>query len=129
VICLNPTSSLAEAVGGTPGERVGALVRAASGRRLGSEARKLREEGTEVIILQPDAEDIAKMGFNLMARGRRVEVLEQSRRSVALALRELRGTKAVLPSRSRPTGRGPARAARTSPARGASSRSGRRRAA
>src|SRR3954470_20595426 len=44
VVCLNPTSSLAEAMGGTPAERVGAALRGMSGRRLGREARKLREE-------------------------------------------------------------------------------------
>jgi NTE family protein len=107
VICLNPTSSLAEAMGGTPAERVGALVRGASGRRLGREARKLRDEGTEVLIVQPCEDDLAAMGVNLMARGRRVAVLEGARRTTALALRELRGSGQLMPERNR---------ARTAPA-------------
>jgi NTE family protein len=101
VICLNPTSSLAEAMGGTPAERVGAAMRAWSGRRLGHEARKLREEGSELLLLQPSHEDVAGMGLNLMARGRRVEVLERARRTTALALRELRGTDQLMPGRNR----------------------------
>jgi NTE family protein len=101
VICLNPTSSLAEAIGGTPAERVGALVRGASGRRLGREARKLRDEGTEVLIVQPCEDDLAAMGVNLMARGRRVAVLEGARRTTALALRELRGSGQLMPERNR----------------------------
>jgi NTE family protein len=100
VVCLNPTSSMAEALGGTPAERVGALMRGVSGRRLGHEARKLREEGTEVLLLQPTKDDVAGMGINLMARGRRVDVLERARRTTALALRELRGSERLMPGRS-----------------------------
>jgi NTE family protein len=89
-------------MGGTPAERVGALVRGMAGRRLGREARKLREEGTELLLIQPSAEDVGGMGLNLMARGRRVAVLERSRKTTALALRELRGTDQLLPERNRP---------------------------
>ena len=110
VVCLNPTSSLAEIAGGTPAERVGGLVRGLSGRRLGREARKLRAEGTELLLIQPSQEDIAGMGVNLMARGRRVDVLERARKTTALALREMRGTDQLMPGRTR--GRGPAGASR-----------------
>ena len=110
VVCLNPTSTVAEAVGGTPGERVGAVFRAMSGRRLGHEARKLREEGTEVLLIQPSADDVAVMGLNMMARGRRVEVMERACRTTALALRELRGADELMPE---PTRKRPARRART----------------
>jgi NTE family protein len=106
VICLNPTSSVAEAMGGTPAERVGAVMRGISGRRLGREARTLREEGTELLLIQPSAEDVAEMGLNLMARGRRVAVLERARKTTALALRELRGTDQLMPERNRPRRRG-----------------------
>ncbi|HEU4974143.1 MAG TPA: patatin-like phospholipase family protein [Baekduia sp.] len=108
VVCLNPMSSLAEAIGGTPAERVGALVRSASGRRLGREARRLREQGTEVLMVQPSEHDLAVMGLNLMARNRRVEVLERARRTTALALRELRGTRRLMPPRTRRTAAAPA---------------------
>jgi NTE family protein len=112
VVCLNPTSSLAETMGGTPAERIGGLVRGASGRRLGHEARKLRAEGTDVLLIQPTGDDVAGMGMNLMARGRRVDVLERARRTTALALRELRDTDAVLPARRRPARAAAAPAAR-----------------
>ncbi|HET6505842.1 MAG TPA: patatin-like phospholipase family protein [Baekduia sp.] len=104
VICLNPTSSLAELAGGTPAERVGGLVRGLSGRRLGREARKLRAEGTELLLVQPSEEDVVGMGLNLMARGRRVEVMERARKTTALALRELRGSGRLMPERNRRRG-------------------------
>ena len=47
VVCLNPMSSLAQISGGSPGDRAAALMRAAAGRRLGREARKLRDERHE----------------------------------------------------------------------------------
>ena len=45
VVCLNPMSSLAPGAGGSPADRFAALMRSAAGRRLGHEARKLREAG------------------------------------------------------------------------------------
>lgn len=101
VVCLNPTSSLAEVLGGSPAERVGGVIRGLSGRRLGHEARKVRDEGAEVLLIQPSAEDIGAMGLNLMARGRRVEVLERARRTTALALRDMRGGQQLMPPRKR----------------------------
>ena len=54
VICLNPTSTLE---GGAPGanllDRFLDLNRAASGRRLGSEAKRVRAGGTRVVLIQP----------------------------------------------------------------------------
>src|SRR5436190_14396638 len=46
VICLNPTSSLHPTHAWNPGERVAASLRKVSGRRLGSETKKLRALGT-----------------------------------------------------------------------------------
>ena len=91
VIVLNPMSSRARAAGGGPINKVAGAMRASAGRRLGNEVRKLREEGTEVLVLQPTADDLQVMGANLMARGRRAEVLEMARRSTALDLRSKRG--------------------------------------
>jgi NTE family protein len=102
VIALSPMTSLAEVPCRTPGERLAGAMRRAAGRRLGREARKLRERGTEVLILQPVAEDLAVMGPNLMARDRREEVTERAVRTTARQLRRRRtrpGT--VLPPRSR----------------------------
>jgi NTE family protein len=87
-ICLNPTSSLDVMRSRTPLERLAALTRSASGRRLGSEARKLRDRGTEVILIQPTAEDLARMGPNLMRPSGRNEVIATSRRTTAERLRE-----------------------------------------
>ena len=53
VICLNPTSSLHPTRAWNPVERVASVFRDASGRRLGSEAKKLRARGTEVVLIQP----------------------------------------------------------------------------
>jgi NTE family protein len=99
VICLNPMSSLAQATGGSPADRMAAIMRAAAGRRLGHEARKLREAGTRVLILQPGEHDVPLMGFNLMSGARRLEVMEQARRSVATELRAARARRAPLPER------------------------------
>jgi NTE family protein len=111
VVCLNPMSSLAAAIGGSPAERLGAAFRAMTGRRLGHEARKLREAGTEVLIIQPGREDIALMGLNLMSGTRRVQVMEQARKSVARELRRLRLRDATLPrARRRSVSRRPAAA-------------------
>jgi NTE family protein len=100
VICLNPMSSLAQATGGSPADRMAAIMRASAGRRLGHEARTLREAGTRVLILQPGEQDVGLMGFNLMSGARRLEVMEQARRSVANELRGMRARRAPLPARS-----------------------------
>jgi NTE family protein len=123
VICLNPMSSLAQATGGSPADRMAAIMRAAAGRRLGREARKLREAGTRVLILQPAAQDVGLMGFNLMSGARRLEVMEQARRSVASELRGIRAGRGPLPDSA---GRRRGRTARTGAGR---ARGPRRRAA
>src|SRR6185436_20880254 len=97
----NPMSSLAQATGGSPADRMAAIMRSAAGRRLGHEARKLREAGTRVLLLQPGEQDVALMGFNLMSGGRRLEVMEQARRSVANELRAVRARRAPMPERTR----------------------------
>ncbi len=89
VICLNPTSTLE---GGAPGanllDRFLDLNRAASGRRLGSEAKRVRAGGTRVVLIQPTTEDLAVIGRNLMSGRRRNEVIETAMRTVAEAVRE-----------------------------------------
>jgi NTE family protein len=88
VICLNPTSSLHSVPRRRPIERLNAFMRAASGRRLGSEARALRASGTEVVLIQPQADDLELMGGNLMSRRRRHELIELATRTVAAQLKE-----------------------------------------
>jgi len=99
VVCLNPMSSVAPVAGGSPADRFARVMRAAAGRRLGHEARKLRAEGTDVLILQPGRDDCALMGVNLMSGSRRVQVMEQARKSTARELHRLRGTQ-LLPARA-----------------------------
>lgn len=98
VVCLNPMSSVAPVAGGSPADRFARLMRAAAGRRLAHEARKLRAEGTNVLILQPGRDDCALMGLNLMSGSRRVQVMEQARKSTARELHRLRGAD-LLPAR------------------------------
>jgi NTE family protein len=112
VVCLNPMSSLAQVTPRTAGDRVAAVMRAQAGRRLGSEAKKLRERGKEVLILQPTADDLAIMGPNLMSRDRREEVIERAVRTTGRQLRRLRTRDGVtLPQRSRTRRTRPARTA------------------
>jgi len=87
VICLNPTSSLESSPVRHPLHRLNAYMRSASGRRLGNETKTLRAEGTEVVLIQPLADDLRFMGGNLMSRRRRHEVLELATRTVARQLR------------------------------------------
>jgi NTE family protein len=100
VICLNPTSSLHPTRAWNPLERLARTVRDASGRRLGSEAKKLRARGTEVILIQPTGDDLAAMGPNLMSGKDRNPVIATARRTVAaqLAAAENRELLAELPA-------------------------------
>lgn len=97
VICLNPTSSRDGA--GAPLVR---YFRAQAGRRLGREAKRVEAAGTEVVLIQPVAEDLDVMGVNLMASVRRQDVAERARQTTGWQLRDL-GTKlAGLPTGSAP---------------------------
>ena len=90
VICLNPTSTRVAAGAGLRGvnplDRVMGLNRAASGRRLGSEAKRVRAGGSEVVLIQPTSEDLAVIGNNLMSGKRRNQIIDTARRTVARAL-------------------------------------------
>jgi NTE family protein len=88
VIALNPMSSLHAGAPRTLGERFAYTIRQASGRRLGNEAKRLREAGIEVILIQPTVHDLDVMGTNLMSRSRRHEVIESGVRSVSEHLRD-----------------------------------------
>jgi NTE family protein len=88
VVCLNPTSSLHPPLAWNPAERIAAATRAMSGRRLGSEAKKLRAKGTGVVLIQPTEEDLEQMGPNLMSRRNRNPVIETAIRTVGAQLNE-----------------------------------------
>jgi NTE family protein len=86
VICLNPLSG-APGSPADPRDWLGALSRGANGRRLAHEARKLRRLGTEIVTIEPTAEDLRAMGRNLMSTGRRRQVIETAERTVLEQLR------------------------------------------
>jgi NTE family protein len=87
VLALNPMSSLHAEAPRTLGERFAVTIRQASGRRLGSEAKRLRAAGTEVLLIQPTVHDLDAMGSNLMSRSRRHEVIETAVQTVSDHLR------------------------------------------
>ena len=87
VICLNPLSTLERSRPLNPLDWAGVLSRDANGRRLGHEARKVRAYGTEVILIQPTADDLKAMGRNLMSPDRRDEVIVTAERTVTEQLR------------------------------------------
>ncbi len=86
VICLNPMSSLHQPRRLTA--RVAATLRSRAGRRLGKEARVLRERGTKVILVQPTRDDLEVMGSNYMSGGRRNQVIETAIETVGAQLRQ-----------------------------------------
>jgi NTE family protein len=87
VLALNPMSSLHAAAPRTLGERWAWQLRQAAGRRLGSEAKRVRASGAEVILIQPTVHDLDVMGGNLMSSRRRHEVIETATRTVTEHLR------------------------------------------
>jgi NTE family protein len=89
VLCLNPLSSRPAELRRAGRGRVRGGMRRSTGRRLGWEAARLAERGTDVVLLQPVAEDLAVMGGNLMSTARRHLVLETAQRTVAQQLESL----------------------------------------
>ena len=90
VICLNPTSTLHPIRAINPRDAVTIFFRRASGRRLGSEAKKIRTNGADVVLIQPTGDDLKAMGPNLMRSANRNLVIEVARRTVAEQLRDPR---------------------------------------
>ena len=89
VICLNPTSTLHPIRAINPRDAFNIVFQRASGRRLGSEVKKLRASGTEVVLIQPLHEDLHAMGPNLMRTSNRNQVIEVARETVARQLAEV----------------------------------------
>ncbi len=88
VVALNPMSSLQPGLPTTIVGRVERRIRAAMGRRLGREARRLRARGVRLLLIQPEAEDLEAMGINLMDPTRRTDVLHTAIRTVERRLNE-----------------------------------------
>ncbi len=104
VICLNPTSSLHPTRAWNPLEWGARTIRGQTGRRLGTEARTMRERGTEVVLVQPLAEDLAAMGPNLMSRDNQQRTIEVAYETVKRQLDESANASvmAKLPRAARP---------------------------
>jgi NTE family protein len=88
VIALNPMSSLDNITPRGLPARLAVRARTMIGRRLGSEARRLRDAGTEVMLIQPTAADLEVMGPNPMNGRRRRAVMAAARRTMAARLRD-----------------------------------------
>src|SRR5262249_60018397 len=101
VICLNPMSSMAQITGGSAGDRVGALMRSLTRKRLDHELEKVLASGTEVVCLEPTRDDVRVMGLNMMSSARRFEVADVARRTTAQELRVLRARGVTLPGEAR----------------------------
>lgn len=86
VVCLNPMSTSDVGHGLSPAGRLASLVRGNVGRRLAEEARRLRQAGKRVLLLQPTAADLEVMGFNYMSGKRRQQVLETAVMTTTAAL-------------------------------------------
>jgi NTE family protein len=87
VICMNPLSGRVAPRARDPLGWLPAIARRVNRRRLEHEVRKVRRFGTDVVVLEPTAEDLAVMGLNWMSAERRREVIETAERTVAEQLR------------------------------------------
>ena len=83
VVCLNPLSTRPDELAKSGRGALRGRMRRVTGRRLGWEARRLAQLGTDVVMLQPVAEDLAVMRGNLMSTARRHLVLETAQRTMA----------------------------------------------
>jgi NTE family protein len=78
VICINPTSA-ADGVRLTGvSQRAMLLLRDASGRILRREAAAVNAVGTEVVLIEPEADEIELMGLNLMRSNELVAIVAGS---------------------------------------------------
>jgi NTE family protein len=89
VICLSPMSSRATTTAATVLERIAAARRRRAAAALTAESRVLEQRGIELVVLEPEIEDLEAMGANPMARDRSERVIETARHTAARALRRL----------------------------------------
>jgi NTE family protein len=86
VICLNPLTSSDRDENLL--DLLPLFTNGSGRRRLAHEERKVRRFGSEVLVIEPTAEDRAVMGRNWMRAERRQQVIETAQRTVAEQLRE-----------------------------------------
>jgi hypothetical protein len=92
-------SSRATTTAATVLERIAAARRRRAAAALTAEARVLEKRAIELVILEPEIEDLEAMGSNPMARDRSERVIETARETAARALRRL-----SLPAQLSPAG-------------------------
>jgi NTE family protein len=87
VICMNPLSGRDGPAMRDPLAWLPGIARRVNRRRLDHEERKVRRFDTEVVIIEPTADDHAVMGLNWMSARRRREVIETAEQTVAQQVR------------------------------------------
>ena len=90
VICLNPMSARVSPRSTTMLERLAAARRRRSAAILDNECRKLATK-VQLVVLEPDVDDLNAMGLNPMARDRAERVMASARESVARTVSRLPG--------------------------------------
>ncbi len=86
-VVLNPLSSRRVSAPRSLGGGLAYVMRRQARHALRNEVRRLREAGTEVLVIEPGADDLEAMGANLMSRGRRNEVIERAVETMTKRLR------------------------------------------
>jgi NTE family protein len=89
VICLSPMSSRSSTQTTTMLDRIAAARRRRAAAAIVNEAHSLSRFGTELVVLEPELEDLRAMGSNPMARDRAEHVIATARETVSRALRRL----------------------------------------
>jgi NTE family protein len=87
VVCLNPVSSRFRGGLLEPTGRIAAFLRGDNRRLIDREALLLERAGKQVIVLEPNADDLHVMGFNYMSRKHLDRVMETAVKSTKAALR------------------------------------------
>lgn len=93
VVVLAPMAATEPDRPRSPALRVERAVRRAITRSLESDAAALRAAGVDVVLLTPDAADLALIGVNMMDPRRRREILDTARHGAARRLRATRVTR------------------------------------
>ena len=89
MICLSPMSSRSSTQTTTMLDRIAAARRRRAAAAIVNEARSLSRFGTDLVILEPELEDLRAMGSNPMARDRAEHVIATARETVSRALGRL----------------------------------------
>ena len=87
VICLSPMSTRAQLRSWDPMAQIAAATRRLGTSRLDREVAKLQAGGTRVLVLEPQADDLAAIGHNVMNARRRNEVVQLALETVGKQLR------------------------------------------